>query len=90
MPYITSIERSAIERGRKEGRKQAFGEDIRVVLEVRFGPEGLELLERLNLPAGVESLRRLHRTLAGASTLEEAAAALQEAAAAADPPGHEG
>jgi hypothetical protein len=88
MPYITSIERSAIERG----RKQAFGEDIRVVLEVRFGPEGLELLEQLKLPAAVESLRRLHRTLAGASTLEEAAAALREAAAAdpGEPPGDKG
>jgi hypothetical protein len=89
MPYITSIERSGIERGRKEGHKegceQTFLEAIGTCLDVRFGEEGPGLLERFKLPADIESLRCLHRRVLEAKGLEEAAAVLEESSAPQDP-----
>ncbi len=53
MPYVTSVERMGVERGRQEGRQEGRNEGIREALrrivQARFGaaPEALEALEAL-------------------------------------------
>ena len=47
MPYITSVERIAIEKGRKEAHKLARLESIEDLLRVKFGEAGLALLPEI-------------------------------------------
>jgi hypothetical protein len=55
MPYVTSIERLALEKSRKEGRKEGREEGreegllkgIKSVLEIRFGPEAAAIMTQV-------------------------------------------
>ena len=47
MPYITSIERMGLERGRQEGLQQGEATVLRRLLTQRFGPLPLWADERL-------------------------------------------
>ena len=44
MPYVTSVERMGVERGRQEGRDEGIREALRRIVRTRFGtvPEALE------------------------------------------------
>jgi len=62
MPYVTSLERFAIAKGREEGQRSAIRETIKDALLVRFGivPEGArEYLESLTDLARLKAIQRL-------------------------------
>ena len=46
VPYLSSIERRAIERGREEGRREILHEEIGDELASRFGQRGRRLLPK--------------------------------------------
>ena len=80
MPYITSVERIGIEKGRKEGRKEGREEGLRagllagieIGLELKFGTDGLQLLPDIRKLSDVEVLRAVHQAvLRGGTTLDE-------------------
>ncbi len=74
MPYITSVERigiqKGIEQGLQQGIRQGLLEGIELVLELKFGSEGLRLLPEISQLADVEQLRAIHRGLKTVNTLE--------------------
>jgi hypothetical protein len=67
MPYITSIEQIGIEKGLQQGLQQA----IEVGLELKFGEEGLTLLDHIRPIADVAHLRAILDTIREAATLDE-------------------
>jgi flagellar biosynthesis/type III secretory pathway protein FliH len=83
MPYISSIERLALERGleqgREEGREQgreqgaAIGlrEGIALALEIKFGSSASELAAAVEKIEDLALLRTLHQTMRSAATVDE-------------------
>ncbi len=67
MPYITSIERLAIERGQHDTLCEVIGED----LQEKFGQRGRRLLPRIRTIEDVAALRALRRELKKVTTLDE-------------------
>ncbi|MGA7937443.1 MAG: hypothetical protein WCA35_28085, partial [Kovacikia sp.] len=67
MPYVTSIERRAEERGLQQGLVEA----IKLSLETRFGEEGLSLLEAISQVQNLDTLRAIQVSLIQNKTLEE-------------------
>jgi hypothetical protein len=63
MPYITSVERLALEEGLLRG--------IEVCLKVKFGPDGLKLLPEIRQLEDVQMLRTVLDAIETASTPEE-------------------
>ena len=59
MPYVTHIERSGIERGRREGQQEEVRRSIRAALEARFQTTPQNLAERLEQIKEIEALRDL-------------------------------
>jgi hypothetical protein len=66
MPYITSIERIGIEKGRQEGEATI----LERLLERRFGPLEAAIRARLR-SAALEQLERWTENVLEAATLEE-------------------
>ena len=71
MPYITSVERIATEKGIQQGMRTGLLEGIELGLRLKFGSEGLGILPEISRLADVEQLRAIHRGLKTANTLEE-------------------
>ena len=79
MPYVTSIERLAIEKGRKEGiergieqgREKGLLEGIECMLEMRFGTEAESILREIRQLSNVEVLERVLRSAKTASRPED-------------------
>ena len=79
MPYVTSIERRAIEKGREEGRKegqiegrmQGLLQAIELGLKLKFGPAGLALMPAVRQQARLETLEVLVQALETATNVEE-------------------
>jgi hypothetical protein len=75
MPYLMSIERLAIERGRQEGRQEgerkALCEVMGDDLQEKFGQRGRRLLAKIRAIEDVAALRALRRALKKATTLDE-------------------
>ena len=67
MPYVTSIERIANERGLHEGLFEA----IKTGLEVRFGKKSQKLLARVRKITEIHQLRKFYRILLKAETTGE-------------------
>ena len=67
MPLVTNIERRAIERTRKETRKQ----DITKLVQVRFGDIPQSLLENINQIDDISLLEQLLLSTIRVSSLEE-------------------
>jgi hypothetical protein len=63
MPYITSIERSGMAKGLREG--------IAAALALKFGATGKRLVARVNKIDDVDELRALLNAIAPAETLKE-------------------
>ena len=78
MPYITSIERLATQKGIKQGieqslqqMRQILWESIELGLELKFGSEGLEILPEISEIQDVEQLRAILVGLKTMNTLTE-------------------
>jgi hypothetical protein len=67
MPYVTSIERRAEERGLKQGLLKA----IELGLELRFGNEGLEVLTEVSQIEDLDVLNAVQEALKRVTTLQE-------------------
>jgi hypothetical protein len=67
MPYITSFERSGIEKGMKEG----LLEGIAAVLGAMFGKSGKRLMPRVRQIQQVDELRALLNAIPSAKSLQE-------------------
>ena len=84
MPYVTSVERVARERGRaegiqegrQEGRREGevagLQEGIELALELKFGAEGLALMPLVRQVKKLDLLRSIRQTLRTAETLQGA------------------
>jgi hypothetical protein len=71
MPYITSIERSGIEKGRREGLQEGLQEGIAAALAAKFGAAGKRLMPRVRAIHDVEQLRALLQAIPDAAGLQE-------------------
>lgn len=72
MPYITSVERVAQEKGAVLG----FCEGIELALELKFGADGLALMPLVRQVDKIELLRTLRQTLRTAESLDQVRALL--------------
>ncbi len=68
--YISSIERSGIEKGRNEALVVTL-ETIEMVLDARFGPSGAKLMPKVKRLGGLSELRKFVRLLKKADSLAE-------------------
>lgn len=71
MPYVTSIERAGIEKGREEGLKLGILESICDNLEQKFGAAGKKLLPKIKALEDLKRLRKLRRAITAAESVEE-------------------
>ena len=75
MPYVTSIERHALQRGREEGLRQGMVQGaadlLRQALEVRFGEVTAALHEKIRQCQDVDVLRALLKQALTAESVEQ-------------------
>lgn len=71
MPYITSIERIATEKGIQQGMRTGLLEGIELGLRLKFGSSGLEILTEISQTQDVEQLRAILAGLQTVNTLDE-------------------
>jgi hypothetical protein len=71
MPYITSIERSGIEKGRQEGLQEGLQEGIAGALAAKFGTAGKRLMPRVRAIHDVDELRALLKAIPDAPSLQD-------------------
>jgi hypothetical protein len=67
VPYITSVERHGMERGKREGLLAG----ITTCLKLRFGAEGLELLSAVQSVTDVDRLQAILKAIETATDLDE-------------------
>jgi hypothetical protein len=77
MPYVTSVERMGIEKGRKEGRREARLEDIQRIIKVRFGAEGQVLMPEIEKVDDIAVLGNIIDALLSGDTLDDVRKAWQ-------------
>jgi len=75
MPYITSVERIGIRKGREQGRQEGMREGllaaIELILEQKLGSEGSDLLPDISEIEDVEQLKAIIAGLQTVNTLED-------------------
>jgi hypothetical protein len=67
MPYITSVERIGIEKGKRDGLLKGIASS----LEIRFGPKGLQLLPTIQALTDVDKLEAILDAIKSATTLDD-------------------
>jgi hypothetical protein len=71
VPYITSVERLGMERGKREGKREGLLEGIRLGLKLRFGAEGTQLLPAIQSLDDVDRLQTILEAIETAPDLGE-------------------
>ncbi len=74
MPYLSSIERSALQKGLEQGEevglRRGLLEGIALVLDAKFGRQGRKVLAKVRALSALAELRHFARFLKTAKTLE--------------------
>jgi hypothetical protein len=70
MPYITSIERSGIEKGFQKGQIMTFRQNILDLIELRFGEVPAPVRDRVNAETDLEKLQQWLRQAATCASLD--------------------
>lgn len=71
MPYVTSIERRAEERGRQQGLLTGTLDAIGLGLELKFGSDGLRLLTEISQIHDLEVLKTIQEGLRRVNSIDE-------------------
>ena len=71
MPYISSVERIGIQKGRVEGMREGLLKAIELGLRLKFGSEGLSLLPEISLIANLEELNAIIAGIETVNTVDE-------------------
>ncbi|MDZ8026308.1 MAG: hypothetical protein RMY36_033070 [Nostoc sp. SerVER01] len=71
MPYITSVERRGIEQGLQQGKIEGLIQGIEMILEFKFGRDGLTILPEIAQIQNVEILKTILTSIKTVNTLEE-------------------
>jgi hypothetical protein len=71
MPYVTSIERRAEERGRQQGLLTGTLDAIGLGLELKFGSDGLRLLTEISQIHDLEALKIIQEGLRRVNSIDE-------------------
>ncbi len=74
MPYVTSIERLALKKGREEGREEGLLEGIESVLEIRFGREAAAIMTQVRHLSSAAVLEKVLQAAKTADRPEDLAA----------------
>ena len=70
MPYITSVERMAIQQGREQMRRVLL-ESLALGLELKFGDAGIEIVPEVSQIEDVKQLRAIQSGLRTAQIVGE-------------------
>lgn len=71
MPYITQTERLWLEEGRAEGKREEVLQNLRTILELKFGNDGLHLADELTQEKDLANLRSRFAAAVKAETVEQ-------------------
>ena len=71
MPYITSVEKIGIQKGRVQGMREGLLKGIELGLRLKFGSEGLGILPEISELQDVNLLEAIVSGLETVSTLDE-------------------
>ncbi|MEH1902320.1 MAG: hypothetical protein V7L04_13105 [Nostoc sp.] len=71
IPYITSVERRAIQQGIELGKREGLFEGIEMGFELKFGSEGLNILPEILQIQNVERLRAILTSIKTVNSLKE-------------------
>lgn len=74
---MTTIAEGLMEQGRVEGLREGILESIGIVLELKFGAQGLQLLPELQQIADVDLLRQVQWSLRTVATVAQVRALYQ-------------
>jgi hypothetical protein len=85
MPYVTSVEKLGIKRGRKEGLQEGRKEGLReglletipILLQTKFGAVDQALMEEIQALKDLDKLRSFARALQDVRTVKQARAMLK-------------
>ena len=72
MPYVTSAELIGMEKGMEKGMEQGILTGIAAMLEVRFGPAGVQVFPELQAIKNADRLNRILQGLKTVANLDEA------------------
>lgn len=71
-PWYQEIEQRGISIGEERGRRDNILSNIAMILEVKFGNEGIELMTQINQIYDFERLQEILRGIVLANTVAEA------------------
>lgn len=71
MPYITQTERLWLEEGRAEGKREEVLQNLRTILELKFGNDGLQLADELTQEKDLSRLRSRFAAAVKAESVEQ-------------------
>ena len=70
-PWYQQIFAEGEQRGEQRGEKRAILSSIELILEMKFGQEGLQLMPKISQVADLEQLKNLQRSILTVNTFDE-------------------